>query len=122
MKTKEIIKILTEAKEWTPDIFTVTIDEAIKRLEVYEKQINNINHKREAEAKKLAEQENLFASSIWELQFANTQKTHFDNLLSEVETLVEKWVKPNLIKKVIENGRQRAVLDICLHYDMQVWI
>ena len=122
MTTKEIIKILTEVKEWIPDIFTVTIDEAIKRLEVYEKQINSINQKREVEAKKLTEQENLFASSISELQFANTQKTHFDNLLSEVETLVEKWVKPHLIKKVIENGRQRAVLDISINYDIKVWI
>ncbi len=114
MKTKEIIKTLTEANDWRkgltetmtkPEIFTIAIDEAIKKLENYKKDINNFNK-----------------TSIWALQFANEQKESFDNLLFEVENLLEKWVKPNLIKKVIENGRQRAVLGICLHYDMQVWI
>jgi len=73
MKTKEIIKILTEANNWRkgltetmtkPEIFTIAIDEAIKKLENYKKNINNFNKKREVEAKKLAEQKKMFKSSI----------------------------------------------------------
>ena len=54
MKTKEIIKILTEANDWRkgltetmtkPEIFTIAIDEAIVRLGIYQNIARNVNQK-----------------------------------------------------------------------------
>jgi ferredoxin-fold anticodon binding domain-containing protein len=69
-----------------------------------------------------AHYEILFKSSIWELKFTRLQKEHLEKLLDEVEVLVEKWVKPKLIKSVIKNWKQRMMIDTSIHFDLVCWI
>ncbi len=55
---------------------------------------------------------------VWELQFSNLQKEHYKSILNEVEVLLDKWVKPHLIKQVIKNWKERAVIDLSIHTDL----
>ena len=57
-------------------------------------------------------------SACWELQFANIQKDFYKSILDEVEILLKKEVKHNLIKKVIENWKEKWVLDEIIHTDL----
>ena len=52
-----------------------------------------------------------------EIRFQRLQTEHYANLLSEVEVLLDK-VESNIIKAVIKNGRERAVIDISLNYHL----
>lgn len=56
---------------------------------------------------------------VWtkELMFSNLQKEHYKSLLEEVEVLVNKWIKKELIQKVISNWYKRAELDLAIHCD-----
>ena len=108
MNIKKIIVDLQYYNKWrkgwewnqpNPKKITKAIDWAIEEL----KQIEMYN--------------DICSNWIQELQFANLQKEHYRFMLDEVKTLLEQWVKPNLIKKVIENWELRAVLDISIHYD-----
>ena len=113
METKRIIDVLRETNIWRrgwhfkmPDVktFWIAIDEAIKLLE-------NIDNKH-----------NILITSFNELSFSNIQKNHYLTLLNEVEELLKKWVKNNLIQKVIENWKEKARLDNSIHFDINVWI
>ena len=64
----------------------------------------------------------LFESSVSELKFANLRIDNYKNIIREIELLINSWVDKKLISKVIENFRQRDVLDISINYDIKVWI
>lgn len=66
--------------------------------------------------------EELFKTTLWELKFSRLQIDHYKSMLDEVEVLNNKWVKHSLINKVIQNWKERAVLDISIHFDDAVWI
>ncbi len=76
----------------------------------------NYMRKLREENKKLKEEINSLNNiSISELQFSNLQRDHYKSLLNEVEILVKKWIKKELIKQVIDNWKQRAVIDLSIH-------
>ena len=112
MKTKNIIKYLTRFNQWRlwaeieipePKQLTKTIDEAIEKL-WYHYEMHQ--HYKE-----------LYEVAIWEIKFNSLQKEHYLSLLDEVEALLDKNIKPSLIKKVIENWKTRWMLDISIHYN-----
>jgi hypothetical protein len=49
--------------------------------------------------------------------FSNLQKEHYKQLIKEVEVLVKKWIKKELIQEVISNWYKRAELDLAIHCD-----
>ena len=130
MKTKNIIKILTRANAWRrwkieemPDIteFWIAIDEAIKRLKQLKNTDEALNKACENLKKTNKEKnflEDLNIAWVWELQFANLQNEHYKSMIDEVEVLLNKWVKPHLIKQVIKNWKERAVIDLSIHTDL----
>lgn len=61
----------------------------------------------------------LYVVAMKELRFQRLQTSHYKSILDEVYVLLEKGCKPSLIRKVIENGRQRAVLDQSIHFDLE---
>ena len=131
MKTKEIIKTLNKANYWRkgwkwempdPTEFWIAIDYAIERLKQYEQMINSMKQTKEALIKKLDNEDEILNSACSELQFANLQKDFYKSILDEVEVLAKRQVKHNLIQKVIENSKQRAILDISIHYDVRCGI
>ena len=131
MKTKEIIKKLNKANSWRrgwkwempdPKEFWQAIDYAIERLKQYEQMINSMKQTKEALIKKLDNEDEILNSACSELQFANLQKDFYKSILDEVEVLAKRQVKHNLIQKVIENSKQRAILDISIHYDIRCGI
>lgn len=65
--------------------------------------------------------EELFKTSVSELKFERLRIEHYKSILEEVEVLLNKWVKNNLISKVIELWKTRDVLDISIHYDIECW-
>jgi hypothetical protein len=75
---------------------------------------------KEALIKKLDNEDEMFNSACSELQFANLQKDFYKSILDEVELLTKRNVKNTLIQKVIENSKQRAALDVSIHYDIKV--
>lgn len=138
MKTKEIIKKLNKANSWRrglkwampdPTEFWIAIDYAVERLKQYEQMINSMKwnmdsmqQTKEALLKKLNNEDEILNSACSELQFANLQKDFYKSILDEVEVLAKRQVKHNLIQKVIENSKQRAILDISIHYDVRCGI
>lgn len=53
----------------------------------------------------------LSEAAISELQFEKLQLDSFKQLVTEVKMLLDQKAKPDLIKKVIENGEERHNLD-----------
>ena len=51
------------------------------------------------------------------MKFNSLQNQHYLSLLEEVEILLDKNIKHNLIKEVIKNWKERATLDVSIHYD-----
>ena len=114
MKLKEAIRILKNHNCWrrwimwynstNPKKLWIAIDTIVNEYET------NLD-------------EELLNVSIKELQFANLQKEHLQSILDEVEVLVSKWVKKQLIQEVIKNWKLRSLLDLSIHYDtMCGWI
>ena len=126
MKTNRIINTLEKANTFKefwiwkmPSEYENAITEAPWRLKILSEQIQSMIQTNQALAKKLKEEDEILNSACEELRFANLQKAHYRNLLDEVEVLLNKWVKHNLIKAVIENWRARADIDICINYDIK---
>jgi hypothetical protein len=82
--------------------------------------MDSMKQTKEALIKKLDNEDEILNSTCSELQFASLQKDFYKSILDEVEILLKKNVKNTLILKVIENSKQRAVLDISIHYDVKV--
>lgn len=66
-----------------------------------------------------AHYEEVYKSASKELRFQILQTEHYKSILDEVDVLLDKGCKPSLIRKVIENWKQRWVLDISLHFDLE---
>ena len=65
----------------------------------------------------------LLQTAIKELQHSHKKVEKYNNLLIEVEELLNKWAKPSLIQKVIENWKQKIIIDTSIHYDLECgWI
>ena len=121
MKLKNIIKTLKRGNIEMP-IFWIAIDEAIRILKEQSEMIDSINQTNQALLNKLKNEDKILNSAVGELQFSNIQKDHYKSILDEVEVLLKKWVKYNLIQKVIENWKTRRVLDMSIHFDIKCWI
>lgn len=131
--------------EWeqpNPKYIWNAIDEAcilLQNLDKYESLINSMTQTKNALIKKLKNTdealnkacenlkktnkeknflEDLNIAWVWELQFANLEKEHYKSMIDEVEVLLNKWVKPHLIKQVIKNWKERAVIDLSIHTDL----
>jgi hypothetical protein len=115
MKLKEAIRILKNHNCWrrwitwytmtTPKKLWIAIDTIVNH---YEKWYESIS---------------IDEVCLQELKFANLQKQHFESILDEVEVLVSKWIKKELIQEVIKNWKLRWMLDLSIHYDMMCgWI
>ena len=63
--------------------------------------------------------EELYQVALSEFKFKNSQNDSITSLLNEVQVLINKWVKKELINKVIENWKERIVLDISIHYEIE---
>ncbi len=103
---KEEIQLLREENE--------SLSKAYMSLDIKYKTVLEKNHKLYKENKNLNDLTNAW---IWELQFSNLQKEHYKSLIEEVEVLVKKWIKKELIQKVISNWYKRAELDLAIHTD-----
>lgn len=69
------------------------------------------------------EYHSIIVTAIKELQHSKQIVEKQNNLLIEVEELLNKWAKPSLIQKVIENWKQRIIIDTSIHYDLECgWI
>ena len=126
MKTKNIIKHLNKFNKWRqwadikmpePKEITETINEAIDRLQQHEQMINSMKQTNQALSKQIQNNDEHFKNAIWEMKFNSLQKQHYLSLLEEVEVLLDKNINPNLIKEVIKNWKERAILDESIHYD-----
>ena len=127
MKTKKIIWILKKYNSWRkwvinemlePKEIWNAINEAINRLIEYKQIIGSLKQTKEALIKNTETNNDMLNSACWELQFANIQKDFYKSILDEVEILLKKEVKHNLIKKVIENWKEKWVLDEIIHTDL----
>lgn len=130
METKNIIKILKKFNNWrrgweweqpNPKQITNAINEAIeklKELNSYNELFESMKQTKNTLIKKLEFQENLNITWVWELQFERLQKEHYKSIIDEVEVLLDKWVKPQLIKQVIKNWKERAIIDLSIHTDL----
>ena len=56
--------------------------------------------------------DDMLNSAIRELQFSRLQTEHYASILGEIESLT----KDGLILALIENAKERHVLDISCHY------
>ena len=63
--------------------------------------------------------EELYKVAMKEMRFNSLQRHHFKELLEEVDTLLEKWLKPSVVRAVIKNGMERADIDIGIHFDLE---
>ena len=88
-----------------------------------------MTHSKKLKSKILYEREmkthykELFNVSVKELKFSNLRITHYKSIIEEIEILLSKWCKNNLIIKVIELWKTRDVLDISIHHDLECgWI
>lgn len=69
------------------------------------------------------EYHSIIVTAIKELQNSKQTVEKYNNLLIEVEELLNKWVNPSLIQKVIENWKQKIIIDTSIHYDLECgWI
>ena len=127
MKTKKIIWILKKHNSWRrwtidemldPKEIWFAIDEAINRLQEYKQVIDSMKQTKEVLIRNIENSDEMLNSACWELQFANLQKDFYKSILDEVEVLLKKEVKHNLIKKVIENWKERWILDKFIHTDL----
>lgn len=67
--------------------------------------------------------ESLYKTASQELKFERLNKAHLHSILDEVKILLEKWCKTNLIEAVIELWKQREMLDLSIHYELECgWI
>lgn len=57
----------------------------------------------------------LYQLAIKELELNKLTIRQYQEVLHEVETLLDMSVDRNTIKKVIENGKERAILDVIIH-------
>lgn len=103
MKTKDILKRLKKIKVKDPKKNDFIIKEAIEKI-----WFHNEMHKHYKE---------LYEVAMWELRFSGIQKQHYMSMLDEVEVLLDKNIKSSLIKKVIENWKERWMIDISIHFN-----
>ena len=119
MKTKNIRKHLNNFNKWRrgaeiempdPKFIWEVIDLAIDKLLTQQNRIKDLKEQ-------IKNDDDYFETAIWEIKFNSLQKQHYLSLLEEVEILLDKNINPNLIKKVIKNWKERAILDESIHYD-----
>jgi len=67
---------------------------------------------------KCKEYQELYYTCVNELHFEHLQTSSLVELLNEVETLCDKQVNHKLIKKVVENGKERLHIDMMIHADI----
>lgn len=97
---------------------TQTKNALVKDLKKTDEALNRACEKLKEVNKEKNFLEDLNIAWVWELQFANLQIEHYKSILDEVETLLDKWIKPHLVKQVINNWKERAVIDISIHTDL----
>ena len=126
MKTKNIIKYLKRFNKWRrwaeiempdPKFSWEVIDFAIDRLEKLQDKLVCSSQFITKLKEQIKNNDEYFKSAIWEIQFNSLQKQHYLSLLDEVEVLLEKNIKPSLIKKVIDNWKTRWALDVNIHFN-----
>lgn len=130
MKYKDIIKTLAKFNKWrrgaeitppNPKQIWIAIDEAIMKMQYYKTMFEYY--------------EDLYKTSIWtlkdnkkdlelfmkEYEFQNLQKQHYLTLLDEVEVLLKDKIQHSTIQAVVENWKQRAMIDLTVHYNYNNW-
>jgi len=60
----------------------------------------------------------LYYTRVNELHFEHLQTSSLVNLLNEVESLCDEQINHKLIKKVVENGKERRHIDMMIHADI----
>jgi len=102
-------------KDWTCDMCW---EKVLKIWGEYAKVIDNlqINHKTQKALRE--DKEELLKTATSELRFKNMKVEAYENLVIEIQVLLKQWVNTNLIKKVIENWKERIMLDDLIHYDL----
>ena len=90
----------------------------IKKLEKADEALNKACEKLVEVTKEKDFLNDLNNAWTWELKFEKLQKEHYKSMIDEVEVLLNKWVKPHLIKQVIKNWKERAVIDLSIHTDL----
>ena len=109
MKLKKAIEILDDHNKWrrgdtnythtNPKELWIAIDKIVEEYKDYEEYEEDI------------EIEEMLASSIWELQFANLQRDYLLSVLQELEVMTN----DKLSKSIIENAIERYNMDKLIH-------
>jgi len=87
------------------------LQEANAKLELIDAINKHIRREKE-------EKEKLFEIATWEFSNEKYLKEQYFNLLCDIQDLLEKWVNPNLISKVIQNWKEKWILTQSIHNDL----